>query len=377
MTKIYQTFIKKLYLAKFLFLLVIGGGTESLYAQIVTGPVKWHPGHYYTLMESAKTSSSYLTKVYNELANTPAFRGVQIRYNWSELEKGKGIYDFSNIDNRLKELTARNKRLVIFVQYKSFTPSASQVPAYLKTAEYDGGVFAYGSSSGSSNVIKGYNIKLWNDKVRDRLAQLMQKLGERYNSHSQFEAVILPETAMGDPIGAISSAQEAKFYTNLLIVNQAMRNSFPNTVTIQFVNYPRSMLKSFIDDGLAKMGASLGGPDVWLDDPGVNLINQPYTPDGVYSYYSKLSGTIPLAPSVMSGNYRSSRHDVTKGFKPTINQLLTFARDNLKANYIFWTRDYEYYEKLLAVMKSVDITGSAAGGLGTKCPTAFASCNTK
>ncbi|PSJ15718.1 glycoside hydrolase, partial [Nitrosomonas supralitoralis] len=73
--------------------------------------VKWHPGHYYTIMNWGNNNSKYLSVVYSELKATPALRGIQMRYLWAELEKSKGVYDFSSIDKRLAELTARNKRL--------------------------------------------------------------------------------------------------------------------------------------------------------------------------------------------------------------------------------------------------------------------------
>ncbi len=45
--------------------------------------VKWHPGHYYTIMDWGKNNSKYLEQVYREIEETPALRGVQIRYNWA------------------------------------------------------------------------------------------------------------------------------------------------------------------------------------------------------------------------------------------------------------------------------------------------------
>ena len=53
---------------------------------VVTTPIKWHPGHYYTIMDYGKNASWYLSQVYSEIKATPALRGIQIRYSWAELE---------------------------------------------------------------------------------------------------------------------------------------------------------------------------------------------------------------------------------------------------------------------------------------------------
>lgn len=332
--------------------------------------VKWHPGHYYTIMGN-KNNSTYLTKVYSELKSTPALRGVQIRYTWAELETSYGVYDFTSIDKRLAELAAQDKRLVIMLQMKSFDPKISPVSDYLKAPEYEGGIFNFSSNGGGT--ITGYNIKLWNPNILSRLVKLFEALGNRYNSHPYFEGIGLTETSMGTSTKPITSAQINDFYDNLLIANQRMRKFFPNTMTFQFTNYPRPILKSFIGN-LGLMGTGLGGPDTFIEDPGLNFPGNEYSPSGVYSYYPKLSGIVPLTPSVMQSNYKNTKWDGT-GYEPTVSELLTFARNNLKANYIFWTRDPAYFPKVLDMLNRTDQISDPAGGLDPTCPSAYSSCD--
>ena len=99
---------------------------------VVTTPVKWHPGHYYTLLGHGKNSDWYLSQVYRELKATPALKGVQIRYDWAELETSPGNYNFYPIVKRLSELSAIGKRLVVVIQMKSFG-DGEIVPDYLLT----------------------------------------------------------------------------------------------------------------------------------------------------------------------------------------------------------------------------------------------------
>ena len=201
------------------------------------------------------------------------------------------------------------------------------------------------------------------------MAALIRALGNRFNSHDYFEGIGLTETALGQPIVPITSTQLDTYYDNLLKLQQEMRNSFPNTVTFQFANYPRPLLTSFIPS-LAQMGAGLGGPDVFLEEPGLHYAKDP---KGVYHYYAPLSGIVPLTPSVMPGNYRNTRVDGT-GYEPTPLQLLTFARDELKANYIFWHRLPENKSEVLQMLNWDAQRNRPAGGLQTACPSTFSSC---
>jgi hypothetical protein len=330
--------------------------------------VKWHPGHYYIIKGSRKNNTEYLSQVYSELDATPALKGMMIRYFWMDLEDSEGVYDFSSIDKRLAELTARGKRLVIQVQTKSFN-GRQVVPNYLKTAEYEGGEF-YTSDYGSTQI-RGRNIKLWNLQVRDRLIALFKAMGERYNSHPNFEGISMIETAMGNPKEPLSIAQVAEFYNNKIIVHQQMRLFFPNTMTIQEVNYPRSILASFVGS-LKDIGTALSSPDTFIEEEGLLYEITKFDLDkGIYNYYADFSGMIPMVPTVMPKNYENTKGDGT-GYVPTIAQILAFARDTLHANYIFWTRE-EHYEQVLEVL-NLNAQKTPAGGLNPACPAVYASC---
>lgn len=331
------------------------------------GAVKWHPGHYFTLM-GGKNNSQYLSQVYRELEKTPLLRGVQIRYEWIDLEPREGAYDFSQIEQRLRELSEQKKRLIVLLQIKSFDASTRFIPDYLKDKKYEDGAFPF--STYGAQKIRGYNLKLWNTQLQNRLVALIAELGKRFNTHPYFEGIGLTETAMGKPMIELSKNQENSFYSGLLLVNQELRKHFPNTMTYQFTNYPRPMLKSFVNR-LREIGTGLGGPDTFPDDPGLT-VNKVNSPKGVYHHYPELSGIVPLTPSVMQTNYANTRNDKT-GKTPTIEELLAFARDNLKANYIFWTRAPGHFPNVLQTLRNLP-ADDPAGGLSTVCPRAYHSC---
>jgi hypothetical protein len=336
---------------------------------VTSDAVKWHPGHYYTIMSWGKNDRRYMAQVYNELADTPALRGIVIRYNWKELETSFGVYDFTSIAKRLSELAGQKKRLVILLELKTFDPDAALVPDYLRqNSIYNGGVFAHGSNK----TIKGHSIKLYNPMVLGRLNALMSALGKRFNSDDYFEGIGLTETAMGNPITPLTSTQIDDYYSNLLVVHKKMRESFPNTMTYQFANYSRPILPSLIS-GLKEMGATLGCPDVLIEDPGLLRKGTASTPPGVYNYFPINSGLMPLAVQVEGVNYRNTRHDET-GYQPTVLELLNFAKSNLQVNYIFWVRYPGYYPKVLEMLNWSGQTKNPSGGLDPTCPKSYTSC---
>ncbi|HAP38807.1 MAG TPA: glycoside hydrolase [Nitrospira sp.] len=333
------------------------------------GAVKWHPGHYYAPMSFMRTNPKIMAQVYRELQATPALRGLQMRFEWPELESEEGQYDFTAIERVLAELAPHNKRLIVLLELKSFKPQVLPVPFYMATERYEGGAFPF--SSYGTDAPRGNNLKLWNPAVRDRLVALIRELGKRFNGHAHFEGIGLPESSMGQPVRALSKAEVARFYDNLLSVQRAMRAAFPNTMTYQFVNYPREMLPSFVGQ-MRTIGTALGGPDVFIDDPGLNF-DRPNRPKGAYHFYAPLSGIVPLTPSVMQSNYDNTQHD-GKGRVPRVAELLAFARDRLRANYIFWTRAPNSYSKVIDAMNGLPAAAGPSGGLDSTCPKVYASC---
>lgn len=346
--------------------ILITWGMYSTSAEAADNPVKWHPGHYYELVGTGKYSADYMKKIYNEITQTQALRGIVVRYGWGELEKSKGVYDFSNINKLLTELAARKKRLIILIETKASTDKSNNVivPDYTKTAAYDGGFYSFDTSRNA----KGRGVKLWNYQVLERKSDLLRALGKKFNSHPYFEAIGFTETAMGQV--ALPASAVDTHYKNLLSLNKTLRASFPNTMTFQFTNYPRQIIGTYVN-AFKTADIALGGPDVFLEDKGLNFTG---TDPGLYTYYPKLSGTLPLVIQVERANYVNSRHDGT-GYKPSITQLLDYARDKLDVNYIFWTRTIGYYPQVLSVLEQKSQTSTPAGGLKSACPSVYASCD--
>lgn len=321
------------------------------------GAVKWHPGHY-VLLYLDVTPSGFDTAL-GEVAAHPVFRGIQKRYKWSTLEPQEGQYDFSEIEDDLAKLAAVNRRLVIQVQAKSFKTGETYAPAYLLNQRFAGGVFRHEN---------GYGLKLWNNAIRDRVISLVQALGARFNAEPFVEAVNLEETSPGNPVGVVADYDANKYVDNLIVVDGALRTAFPNTVVIQYTNYPTNRLPD-ITDAMKSTGVGLGGPDVFVDSVSLS--------GGVYGYYPQLSGVVPIGLAVQANDY-TARYSEGPFDPPTANEIYSFTRNTLKTNYMFWLRHKDattdYFANVLTMMAAPTFPRDEAGGLRAACPTKFTSC---
>ena len=117
----------------------------------------------------------------------------------------------------------------------------------------------------------------------------------------------------------------------------------------------------------------MGAPDVLLEEPGLHCPATKCNAPGIYTYYPKLSGILPLVIQVEDSNYENTRVDGS-GYKPTVTELLNFARDKLDVNYIFWTRTPDYYPKVLEMLNFNAQKSTPSGGLKAACPSVYPSC---
>lgn len=317
-------------------------------AEPQSGAVKWHPGHY-LMVRSPKPSPDWIRK---------EFRGVQKLYYWKAIEPKKDQYDFSQIEADLAFLRQRDKRLVIQVQSKAFGQGADYTPLYLRDPEYGGGI--YKTSTGSFNPV------IWNGAVNERLMALFRALGKELDANPFLEAVVLPETAPSSNIGKVPQAGvDAYSHQKLIAASKAqmkaLKEAFPHTVVIQYTNFPREALQD-LTDYQKEIGVGLGGPDVRPYDPGLgNPTN------GIYRFYPKLSGIVPLGTAVQSPDYTMKRHNGP--FDPTpVNEIYEFGRDKLHLNYMFWYPHPKYFDQVLKMMNEPSFPKDVAGGLDARRP---------
>ena len=326
--------------------------------------VKWHPGHYVFLGTS---------KLNTEVLTLPHFRGVQKVYTWRDFEPEMGHYDFSLLKADLALAKMHDRQLVVQFSFKSFTAGARNVPDYLTGPEYGGGVYV--TTKGALNPV------IWNRKVAARFDALLTALGREFDQDPNLEAVNLPETAPSAnfqklPQPEIEPYTEQGYFAALKQQMATLRRVFPNTVVIQYLNFPPNLLVE-LTDYAKEIGVGMGGPDVY---PRESPLSDPMT--GIYRLYGKLAGTVPMGAAVQIENYsialkqRSGWGRVHLGATAPGDEIpfpvrdhLRLALQTLKLNYLFWSANpancFENVKKMLA---EPDLAGDPAGGLESKLP---------
>lgn len=352
-------------------LLLLSALSVPAFCAAAPAGVKWHPGHYIYV------GGGDVTKV---LLTLPHFRGVQKAYSWRQFEPEMGRYDFSALRADLALAKKHGRQLVMQFTHKSFTEGARSVPDYITGPEYGGGVYV--------TVHGSFNPVLWNRNVATRLDAVIAALGREFDRDPNLEAVNLPETA---PNAYLDRTPQAgvETYTEKICVEalkQAMttlRRSFPNTVVIQYTNFPQTLLDE-LTDYEKEIGVGMGGPDVY---PGVSpSLKDPQK--GVYRLYAKLAGTVPMGAAVQSTNYREAdklrwhlhRGDKTLDGRPIvitpedeklfpISAHLKLAHDTLKLNYLFWaTNPSDGFETVKEFLARPEFADDPAGGLHAQLP---------
>lgn len=330
-------------------------------------PAKWHPGHY-VFVGHGKIGPEHLAQ---------HFRGVQKCYAWNLLEPEHGRYDFSAVRSDLALLQRHGKRLVLQLQYKAFGKDGCYAPAYLRGPGYGGGV--YRASSGSLNPV------LWNAKVGERMDALSAALGRELDREPVLEAVVLPETAPSANL-AKSPQDGVEAYTPIGYMEAlkqrmlAVRRAFPNTVVIQYANYPPDLLEQ-LTDYMKEIGVGLGGPDVYPRPDGVSDPKK-----GVYRLYPKMSGVVPLGAAVQSPDYSVANKKRTAAFDRghdrnsvavtpeeetpiPVREHLRLAQEKLKLNYLFWAAHPKgCLDNVKRMLAEPDLAKDPAGGLDGRCP---------
>lgn len=321
--------------------------------------------------------------VLNDIANTPALLGMQMRVKVTELEPTKGNYDFSSIISQAAELAAlpgKVGRLSVLIETKTWNPPNSPVkhvlPAWMRTAEYAGGEYTY--TSGNTPGVTGFGIKLYNAKVQERLALLAGALGQALNGIANIELIGVTETSQG---GAVSDADytDAGHGQGIIALDQALTAAFPNKFVRQLVNFPGSQLDDIVDAIVANGGAA-GWPNTMEDEKTLELHQNRWP--GVYPHARATAGQIVWAVEVQKPDYFYSNmtwDDAVQsgGHYPLPQQILDFAK-TFGVNYMIWTRVMDILPQTgtpawTEVLELLNQPSQLvpAGGLNNQLPTAY------
>ncbi len=275
---------------------------------------------------------------------TDAFEGTQRVYSWRQLEPEKDRYDFSAIDEDLAFLESHCKSLFIQLQDVSFNEQNIRIPDYLlNEAQYNGGADRqYYDGDEENPVTLGWVARRWDPAVQERMYLLFSALGDSFDG--RIEGINLPETAI--EFGETGQLFPADFnpgtYQNAVIANmQALDEAFTQSVTMQYANFMPGEWLPDDDNGYllsvyntaVELNMAVGSPDLL-----------PYRPGQLahaYPLMNEVGDLIPTGIAVQEGNY-AAQNPLTDE-PPTIEDLVKFAVQNLKVDYIFWSTEEPFY----------------------------------
>jgi hypothetical protein len=338
-----------------------------------SGTIKWHPGHYMSIRSRHRKPEIELPFI-EALGNEDVIEGVLVSWLWRAVEKSKGVYDFSSIDQYLAKLKGlpKPKRLIIRIEERGFSsPTVSSVPDYLKTDPiYNGGEVPMGN---------GVVARIWEPAVMDRLIALDAALAARYDGDPYVEGIGTSETAIGfnSTYPAPSSYTPAAVLTQFKRHVTAARSKWKRSQVFLSTNYLGSdaQMEELIKHAKTNY-TSVGGPDVftrsWVES-GKRALQSDEIVRGERGSGTDYRGVMAITSEIQAtemGGYIAT-------FTP--EELYDVSYNIMRANHILWDRNdwaggtaQQWDTGILPYIRKV------GGKVYTACPTSFQGrCDTK
>ncbi|MBN1669641.1 MAG: sigma-70 family RNA polymerase sigma factor [Kiritimatiellae bacterium] len=317
---------------------VVGVGAPV--ARHLLSPAKWHPGHYIV----HDWTGGSLERTLGQAGRDPVLTGVMRSYAWAALEPSQGRYDFSAIESDLQYVESIGKRLFIVFKYKSDSGIGNDaIPAYLHGPDYGGGVYV--------DTKNGRQAVRWNVNVQQRLFALIRALGARFDKEPCVEGISNVDTSVRmrlDELEAYIRQNPATqpydddaFIASIKAEMNAMKEAFPHSVAIYNIDFlPNQRRARELCEHALAVGVGIGGP-VAVENRWLEM--------GAYGHHAKLAGQVPLGNYMHWGGYGQRRAD---GTPVTVEEVLFFARDRLRLNYLFWQhREPQFTEQVLPALR--------------------------
>lgn len=295
--------------------------------------------------------------------DTKAFEGAQVTYSWRQLEPSKDAYDFGDIRHDLAFLNSKGKRLFIQLQDATFSESRINVPRYLlQDSQYNGGaekVYSYKAGHEDIAKVAGWVARRWDSAVQDRFHKLLFALGKEFDGRIEGinfaeTSIEVGETGLLFPKGFSFEAYRDGIITNM----KALKRAFPKSVAMQYANFmpgewlpdeDRGYLRA-VYEAAKELKIGVGGPDLCPYKKGQMNNSYPLIRDA--------AAEVPVGIAVQDGDYGFINPKTGK--RVSIPELMEFASEYLKADYIFWCTQEPFYSgDLAAVLRRGDASPGA------------------
>ncbi|MGI5447677.1 hypothetical protein ACQEVM_18285 [Streptomyces sp. CA-243310] len=264
--------------------------------------------------------------------------GVQVVVPWKALEGKKGEYKWSRLDDALKYLQQRHKKLFVQVQDRFFDVSMkdANVPQYVKD---EGGLAPTVDENPDNPTTRGAMVAQWNKEVRADFQAMLKAMAQKFDG--KLAGVNLPETAVEVDTEKDQTKYTSKSYIDAEIDNMRYgKKVFAKTQFIQYINFlpddddHKRMTEMFDLARDKKIG--IGGPDT--------LPDRKYQMENSYKFLHAYKDSLPLvAMAVQEADINAK--DPKTGEPYTRERFTDFARDHLGARQMFWTTEADWLQK--------------------------------
>ena len=316
-------------------------------------PVTAKPLHHFVFFgmdrEKIQNTKSFL--------ETKAFEGAQVAYFWRQLEPGKDEYDFSLIREDLELLKSHGKKLWVQIQDVSFSERWVPVPRYLtRDPQYHGGAnrqYEIKNDDEEHAVAAGWAARRWDPAVQDRFHKLLLALAKEFDG--RIEGINFAESSVtfGSTGRLYPEGFTPEIYRDALVTNlKALKKAFSKSIALQYANFMPGEWRPSEDKGYLRSvynaaretKVGVGGPDLFPYKPG-QMRNS-------YELIREVAGKVTVGIAVQDGNY--DHINPKTGKRVTIAELIDFATEYLKADYIFWCTEEPYYSnQVVTFMRGV------------------------
>jgi hypothetical protein len=273
----------------------------------------------------------------------PKIAGAQIKYLWRELEPERDRYDFAKIVEDVSALARHHKRLWVQLQDVSFGAENRVVPDYLlDDLAFHGGVANQYEGKPPDTRFVGRMARRWDPAVRARFVKLLDTLGRALEG--KIEGLNLAETSFSigdDPASHPAGFTYDAYAQGIRALMSAAHAAFRRSRVIVYANFMPGEWLPDDDHGYLRgiyayadsIGVGVGGPDLLPFRRGQR--------NHSLRLIAARAGNTVAGLAVQDGNLAET--NPVSGRRVSVADLVHFATDTLRLDYIFWGTEEPYY----------------------------------
>lgn len=341
----------------------------NLYAAV--DATKFNPGPYLLSNPSGSLSDEEVHQhnldFIHKYAKEDSVRGFKLSYRWTGLEPEPSAYKLDQIAEVL-ELGRRYKKQVgLFIDVRAFgrgTCPGNEQPRWMFKQN-----MLYEATRNKQNKV--CLPKWWEPRVMDKLIQLYQQIGLRFDAHPNLEFVTEGESTI-EPSHGFTEAAYHEQMTRLLT---ASKEALPTTMILMQVNFyhdTKALLKAMVDTG----GVAFGLPDVVPCRIPSDQARKKYTNERCsyvidnYELMIEYGKQLSIAPNAETWDL----------FYEQTEAVYLMAADYLQADHIFLTevfcsrRDKRECVKDYIDLQVLPVLKKHGNLMHEECPTSFGRC---